>query len=221
MHSLVFGHAGTPMIVFPTSMGAFFDYEDRGMVAAISDKIDAGIVQLFCVTTLDSETFYGKHLPPRTRIDRYLQWESYLIDEAVPFVQRTNGSHTMGVTGCSFGAYHALTMALRHPDVLTSCITMGGAFNIEGFLGGYYDHDVYLLCPPHFLPGLSANFYLDRFRRNKWVLVTGEADVCRHETEHIAALLDAKRIPHSLHIWGDGSVHDWPEWQKMARAYIP
>src|ERR1700689_950968 len=32
MELLVFGHAGVPMIVFPTSMGRFFDYEDRNMI---------------------------------------------------------------------------------------------------------------------------------------------------------------------------------------------
>jgi esterase/lipase superfamily enzyme len=39
MPLLVFGHAGMPVVVFPTSMGAFFEYEDRVMVGAISDKI--------------------------------------------------------------------------------------------------------------------------------------------------------------------------------------
>jgi len=32
MELLVFGHAGVPMIVFPTSMGRFFEYSDRGMI---------------------------------------------------------------------------------------------------------------------------------------------------------------------------------------------
>ena len=29
MEALVFGHAGTPLLVFPTSVGKFFEYEDR------------------------------------------------------------------------------------------------------------------------------------------------------------------------------------------------
>ena len=35
MELLVFGHAGTPYLVFPTSMGRFFDYENRGMIDAV------------------------------------------------------------------------------------------------------------------------------------------------------------------------------------------
>lgn len=221
MELLVFGHAGRPFLVFPTSMGAFFEYEDRGMIAALADKLEAGSLQLYCLSSLDTETFYANHLDPRDRIQRYLQYERYLLDEVVPFVRRQTGADTMGVTGCSFGAYHAFTLALRHPDVFTSCITMGGAFDLTRFLHGYFDEDAYLLSAPHFLPNLTDPWFLDRCRRNKWVLVTGERDICREATEHAARLLSHRDIPHSLHVWGHGSEHDWPEWVKMAKAYIP
>ena len=88
----------------------------------------------------------------------------------------------MGVTGCSFGAYHAMALALRQPYVFTSCITMGGAFDVSQFLDGYFDEDCYFLNPPSFLPGMSDPYYLDQFRRNKWVLVTGDHDICRAPT---------------------------------------
>ena len=221
MELLVFGHGGPPVVVFPTSMGAFFEYEDRGMIDALGDKMRHGGLQLVCVSTVDTETFYARQLPARWRVERYLQYERYLLEDLVPFVRLVSGWPTMGVTGCSFGAYHAFTMALRHPDVFTSCIAMGGAFDLTRFLDGYYDADVYLLCPPHFLPQLSDAWFLDRLRANKWVLATGEHDICRGSMEEAAWMLGQKGIPHSLHVWGHGSEHDWPEWRKMARAYIP
>jgi esterase/lipase superfamily enzyme len=222
MELLVFGHAGLPVVVFPTSMGAFFEYEDRGMVEALAGKLDAGALQLVCLSTVDGESFYADGVHPRQRIERYLAFERYLVEDVVPFVRQVNGGGApIGVTGCSFGAYHAFTMALRHPDVFTGCVAMGGAFDVTRFLSGYYDTDAYLLCPPHFLPQLENPWFLERCRRNKWVLVTGEADICRRQMEEAAALLGAKGIPHSLHVWGDGSVHDWPEWRKMAAAYLP
>lgn len=221
MPLLAFGHAGPPVVVFPTSMGAFFEYEDRGMVGALADKIENGGLRLICVSTVDAESFYANGVHPRARIDRYLAWERYLLEDLVPFARQFSGWADLGVTGCSFGAYHAFTMALRHPDVFTSCVAMGGAFDVTRFLDGYYDPDVYLLTPPHFLPGLADPWFLDRERRNKWVLVTGEHDICRGDTERAAGLLAAQQIPHSLYVWGFGSQHDWPEWMKMARAYLP
>jgi esterase/lipase superfamily enzyme len=221
MELLTFGHAGTPYIVFPSSMGSFFEYEDTGMIGALANKLDGGALRLFCVSTVDLESFYARDRHPRARVDRYLAWERYLLEDVVPFVRHLSGRETMGVTGCSFGAYHALTMALRHPDVFTACVTMGGAFDVAKFLDGYYDTDVYLLSPPDFLPGLNDAWFLDRIRANKWVLVTGEHDICRGATEHAAGLLAARGVPHSLHVWGHGSYHDWPEWRKMAQAYLP
>lgn len=221
METLVFGHDGVPTFVFPTSQGSFFEYEDRGMVNALADKLNGGALQLFCVQTVDSESFYANDRPPRARLERYLQWERCLLHELVPFARQVSRRETFGVTGCSFGAYHAFTMALRHPDVFTSCITMGGAFDITRFLDGYYDQDAYLLCPPHCLPGLSDPWFLERMRRNKWVLVTGERDICRAATEQAAGMLGRLSVPHSLHVWGFGSLHDWPEWLKMAGSYLP
>jgi esterase/lipase superfamily enzyme len=219
MELLVFGHAGAPYLVFPTSMGAFFEYEDRGMVGALADKFRGGALQLYCVSSIDRDSWYNRGAHPRHRIERYLAYEQYLLNDVVPLVRHRN-RHGMGTTGCSFGAYHALVFALRHPDIVNSSVTMGGAFDIHSFLDGYYDQDGYFLCPPDFLPNLEDPWFLDRYRNNKWVLVTGEHDMCRGDNERMSALFNAKRIPHSLHVWA-GSWHDWPWWQKMAQAYLP
>lgn len=222
MELLVFGHAGPPAIVFPSSMGAFFEYEDRGMVAAVADKLEHGGLQLYCVSSVDSESWYNRHVHPRHRVERHLAYEHYLLNDVVPLVGHLNPGHGgIGVTGCSFGAYHAMTLALRHPETFTSCIAMGGRYDIASFLDGYYDDDCYLLNPTHFLPRLADPAYLDPIRRNKFVLATGEHDICRGANESFSGLLHAKGIPHSLHVWGSGSKHDWPDWRPMAAAYLP
>lgn len=221
MELLVFGHGGTPFLVFPTSMGAFYEYEDRGMVQAVADKLESGRLQLVCLSSVDPESWYNRRAHPRRRLDRHLQYERYVLEEVLPLVRHLNPSPVIGVTGCSFGAYHAVVLALRHPEAFTACITMGGAFDVTQFLDGFADSDAYFLNPTHFLPNLSDPAYLDRFRRNKWVLVTGEHDICRRANEAFSAVLTSKRVPHSLHVWGHGSKHDWPDWRSMAAAYLP
>jgi esterase/lipase superfamily enzyme len=219
MELLVFGHGGVPYVVFPSSMGTFFEYEDTGMVRALGDKLQHGALQLFCVASIDRESWYNRGAHPRDRIARALAYEGYLLNDVVPLVRQRN-PHGIGVTGCSFGAYQALTFALRHPDVVASCVAMSGAFDIHQFLDGYYDQDCYFLCPPDFLPNLSEPWYLDRYRAAKWVLATGEHDICLRENERMSAVFSAKAVPHSLHVW-QGMWHDWPWWQKMAQAYVP
>ena len=87
MELLVFGHGGLPVLVFPTSGGRFFEFEDRGMIAALSGKIDAGQLQVYCVDSVDKESWYNRHVAPRWRIARHMQYEDYLIHEVVPLVR--------------------------------------------------------------------------------------------------------------------------------------
>ena len=221
MELLVFGHAGPPVVVFPSSMGAFFEYEDRGMVEAVAGKLEHGGLQLICVSTVDSESWYNKQAHPRHRVERHLRYEDYLLGDVVPLVRQINPHPGIGVTGCSFGAYHAMSLALRHPHTFTSCVTMGGAFDIRQFLHGYYDQDCYFLNPLDFLPNLGDPHFLDQVRRNKWVLATGAHDICRQANEHFSWVMGQKGIPHALHVWGHGSKHDWPDWCPMAAAYLP
>ena len=219
MELLVFGRAGTPYVVFPTSMGTFHEYEDNGMIGALAGKLADGHLQLFSVSSVDSESWYNRHAHPRHRVERARQYEDYLINEVVPLIQQRNDA-PLGVTGCSFGALHALLVALRRPDLFRQSVVMGGAFDIRRFLDGYYDEDCYFMNPVDFVPNLHDAWLLDRMRANKWVFATGDRDICLDDTRRMAELLNSKGVPVHLHVWND-SEHDWPQWREMAKAYLP
>jgi esterase/lipase superfamily enzyme len=219
MELLVFGLGGTPYLVFPTSMGRFFDYENRGMIDAIRSKCESGEVQTFCVDSVDSESWYNKSAHPRDRVLRHNQYERYITDEVVPFIRNRNPG-SLGATGCSFGGFHAANLAFRHPDVVAHMVSMGGAFDTKQFLDGYYDDNCYFNCPVDYLPGMNDPWYLDRYARMRIVLATGETDICLGENRRLGDILTAKGVPHWLDIWGDGAGHDWPWWQAMARKFL-
>jgi esterase/lipase superfamily enzyme len=220
MELLVFGHGGTPVIVFPTSMGRFFDYENRHMIDAIGDRYENGRLQAFCVDSVDAESWYNKAVPPADRAARHVQYDRYLVDEVVPFVRARNASGRMAVTGCSFGGYHSVNFALKHPDLVQACVSMGGAFDIHQFLNGYYDDNCYYNCPPDFLPNLNDAWFLDRYRRMEIVLATGETDICLEENRRLSRIMTARGIPHWLDVWGDGAGHDWPWWERMTQKFF-
>ena len=50
MELLVFGHGGSRVLVFPTSMGRYYEWEDRGMMDALGEHIERGWIQVFCLT---------------------------------------------------------------------------------------------------------------------------------------------------------------------------
>src|SRR5271163_2250154 len=96
MEMLVFGHDGLPAIVFPTSCGRFYEFEDRAMVTAVQEKIETGRLQLFCVDSVDAESWYNRNVPPRWRIARHMQYEDYVMSEVLPLVRQRNGNPLLG-----------------------------------------------------------------------------------------------------------------------------
>ncbi|MBL8220184.1 MAG: esterase family protein [Bryobacterales bacterium] len=221
MELLVFGHGGMPLLVFPTSTGRFFDYENHGMIAALAHKYDGGQLQAFCVDSVDAESWSNRQVPPRNRVERHMQYERYILMELLPLVRQRTGADRIAVTGCSFGGYHAVNFALRHPDVVHTCVSMGGSFDVRGFLDGYWDQDVYFHNPVEYLRNLTDEWYLSLYREGfRLVLVTGEHDICLDDNFKFSSILNKKGIPHHLDVWGDGTGHDWPWWQRMARKFF-
>ncbi|MFP5211238.1 MAG: esterase family protein [Acidobacteriota bacterium] len=220
MELLVFGHGGLPALAFPTSRGRFYELEDRGIIAALGDKIEGGQLQLYCMDAINHESWYNRRISPRRRISRHMQYEEYLLNEVVPLVRFKNSDERLMALGCSFGGYHAVNIALRHPDIFSGSLSLSGAFDLSSFLGGYYDLNCYFNFPTHYLPNLNDSWYLDRYRRNTCILATGWDDHCLEQNRSLDRVLAAKEIPHQLYIWDSSNSHDWPTWQRMIQLYL-
>ncbi len=220
MELLVFGQGGTPLLVFPTSMGRFYQYEDQGMIAATQQKYESGELQAFCVDSVDEESWYNKGVSPHDRVQRHLLYERYIIEEVLPFIRERNHSSLLVATGCSFGGYHCVNFALRHPDLVTHCISMAGAFSVRSLLDGQLDTDAYLNSPVDFLPNLNDGWYWERYQQMQMILAVGEKDICLASNLQLDAIMNAKSIRHWLDVWGNGAYHDWPIWRQMAVKYF-
>ena len=220
MEMLIFGTAGLPVVVFPTSCGRFYEFEDRGMIATLADRIKAGQLQIFCVDSVDAESWYNRSAAPRWRIAYHMKYENYLIQEAVPLVRQKNPDPRLVALGCSFGGYHAVNIALHHPEIFTGLVSLSGAFDLTYFLYGYYDLDCYYNLPTHYLPNLTDLHLLERIRRNKYVLASGRDDQCLGQNQTLDRIMNEKGIPHEFHVWDAVNSHDWSTWQRMVREYL-
>ncbi len=220
MELLLFGSSGMPVLVFPTSGGRFYDFEDRGMIAAVGEKIRAGQLQLFCVDSVDKESWYNSRISPRQRIARHMEFEKYLLKEVVPLIRGKNQDPRLLALGISFGGYHAVNIALRHPEVFSGFLSLSGTFDVSGFLDGFYDEDCSSHLPTHYLPELNDPWFFDQYRKASYVLATGWDDHCLAQNQNLDRILNAKGIPHQIYIWESANSHDWPTWQQMAQQYL-
>lgn len=215
MEALRFGAAGLDVLVFPTSMGRFYQWEDFGMTKALGDKIEAGQIRLWCVDSIDDESWYAKSRPPQDRVRRHLAYERYLVDEFLPRVP-----HPPVTAGTSFGAMHAVLFALRHPRRFKGFIGLSGAYDTQRWLGGHHDDDVYFTNPLAFLPGLTDEAFLAPLRAmEKRIIATGAEDGNVAESMRLGTLLKGKGVDVTLDIW-PGWSHDWPYWMEMMRRYV-
>ncbi len=219
MELLVFGHGGARVLVFPTSMGRFFDWEDRGMIAALGDHLEHGWIQMFCVDSVDTESWYAKSRPAAERAWRHVQYDQYLYSEVLPFTTRQNSNPFLIVTGASFGAYHAVNFSFRYPHLVGRVIGMSGYYDVKRWTDGYSDDNVYFNNPCEFVLHEHDPARLAALRHVDTILATGHDDSGRPNNEHLSSILWSKDVWHALRIW-DGWAHDWPWWQQMLRLYI-
>ena len=215
MEVLRFGDRGLPLLVFPTSQGRFYQWEDFGMVEGLRDKIDGGFIQLWCVDSYDSESWYARHLPPAERVRRHLDYERYVTEELIPGMPERPVA-----AGTSWGAFHAFLFALRRPHAVGGFVCISGAFDSARFTDGDLSGEAYFTNPLAFLPGLSDEAYLRPIRgMKKKVIASGEQDQNVEEAVRAAKLLIDKGVDVTLDLW-PGWAHDWPYWTEMLRAYV-
>jgi esterase/lipase superfamily enzyme len=132
MELLVLGHGGARVLVFPTSQGRFFEWEDRDMGGALAEHLERGWLQLFCVDSVDAESWYDRATWPGDRAWRHEQYDRYLLHEVLPFTRHRNPNPFLIATGASLGAYHAVNFAFRHPEVVNRVIGMSGHVQHQG-----------------------------------------------------------------------------------------
>jgi len=223
MDVLVYGHYGAPLVAFPTSGGDHREYEGQGMIDALAHHIDSGRVKLFCVATVNHESWYNKQAHPRHRSYMQAMYDAYLAFEVAPFVQ--DHCQTQGIaittTGSSLGAYHAANTLLKHPDRFRRCLALSGVYDIRRFMDGDYDDNFYFNNPVDYMAGLSDPWYIESLRGCDIRLVTGHgAWEDSGPTYRLAEILRGKGIPCSVDDWGADGGHDWPYWKRQMNEYV-
>jgi len=229
MEYKVYGHRGRPIVVFPTSDGRFYQYEDSGMIEELSPFIDAGQVQVWTVDGIDWETFTNRHGDANQRIERHEAYFRYIREELLPEVARVNRDANRGaeirplLTGCSMGAFHATNFILRHPWMADGLIALSGVYSSRAFFGDRFDGAIYFNSPLDYLPGLEDENVLREIRRLRLTFCCGQGaweDQMLADTRALEHVLKAKSIPALVDYWGADVSHDWPWWRRQMPYFL-
>ena len=222
----VYGHGGRPILVFPTQDGKCGDYGQFKMPETIAERIEKGDVQLFCVDSIDKETWSGSE--DQKPLRSYMQelWYRHIVEEFLPVLQEINGTRLAPITtGCSMGATHALNFFLRRPDLFDGVIALSGAYDARYFFGeDYMDDTLYMNSIVDYMANLPLDHdYIPMFNARNIVLCTGqgawEEEMVR-TTRIMKDIFAAKGIRATVDFWGHDVAHDWPWWQKQLPYFL-
>jgi esterase/lipase superfamily enzyme len=223
---LAYGHYGRPVVAFPSENGEVNDWEERGMVDALGELLEAGRLKLYCVPSFDRESWTRGDLQLEERAQRHGHYEWWVLGRLVPFVQSDSQTHELIATGASFGAYHAANMCLKRADIFSVAICMSGVYDISVQGGGARGDAVYFNNPMDYVEHLNGD-HLEWLRRQallllvcgqgQWEDTTGALD----STKRFGALLGEKGIRNEVDLWGHDVPHDWPSWRLQLAHHLP
>lgn len=216
------GHFGTPVLVFPTAGGDAEEIERNHLVGACQELIDSGRVKLYSCDSVAGRalaTFTGT---PAYRMWLFNQYHQAVVNEVLPAIYADLGGHRPRVVtaGASIGAFNAVAVLCRYPDLFEAAVGMSGTYRLQQFLDEQFSEDLYFASPLDFLPGLEGQ-QLDTLRERKVIMAAGEGaweDI--GESWAMADALGRKGVPNRVDSWGPEFEHDWPTWWRMLPQYL-
>jgi esterase/lipase superfamily enzyme len=215
------GEFGTPVLVFPTAGGDAQEVERFQMIDALGGLLASGRIKVYSVDSVAGRSWL-KQDDPRHSMWLQNQFDRFIVDEVIPAIRADCSSGDIEIisAGASIGAFWALEVLCRHPEVFRTAVCMSGSYDLTDRLHGHWNDDFYFSSPLDFLPALEG-WDLDRLRQRFVVLACGSGRWENvDESWRMADVLGAKGIPNRVDQWGTEWDHDWPTWREMLPLYL-
>lgn len=223
MPLVAYGHAGYPLLMFPTAAADYLEYERFLLIDAIRPFIEKGMIRAYSINSVNRYALLNDKAHPGWKAELLTRYDRYICDEVMPLIRNECGQDARPLTtGASMGAYLAANTYFKHPDIFRGTIAMSGSYDIRGYMDGYFDDNVYFNNPVQYLGNLNDNFHLPRLQNaDSIVIFTGQgAFEAPDRSRQLSGVLHSKGIPHLLDVWGHDVNHDWPWWRKALPYYL-
>lgn len=216
------GSLGVPVLVFPTAGGDADEIERNGLLGACWPLIEAGRVKVYSVDSIAGAAMLAREGDVAHQMWLLNQFHHAVAHEVAPAMRLDSGGYGAGLiaAGASMGAFNAVAVLCRYPDVFAAAVGMSGTYDVQRFYDGAFSQDLYFSSPLHFLRGLEGE-QLDRLRQRFVILASGEGeweDIA--DSWRAADALGAKGVPNRVDSWGPDWPHDWHTWHAMLPQYL-
>ncbi len=216
------GATGVPVLVFPTAGGDSEEIERFRLVDALQPLLAAGRIKVYSVDSLNGRAWL-RGAPPGHASWVQNQFDAVVRNEVVAAVRADCHSDDIEIiaAGPSIGAFNALAVTCRHPDVFRAAVCMSGTYDLSRWLEGTWWDDFYWSSPLHYLPGLPEGPHIEMLRRRFVIFAHGSgAWENPGESWHAAGLVGSRGVPNRVDDWGPDHAHDWATWRQMLPLYL-
>lgn len=217
------GTYGQPVLLFPTAGGDAEEIERFHMIKVLGPLIDAGRIKVYSCDSAAGQAMVNREGSAQHRQWVLNQFHQYVRHEVVPAIRadcKNDGLEVISA-GASIGAFHAVAVICRFPDVFSKAIAMSGTFDIRRFMSAdQFGDDFWVSSPIHFVPTLQGP-HLEKLRTRFILIPSGEGkaeDI--NESWNLARVLGSKGIPNRVDSWGKETPHDWVTWREMLPKYL-
>ncbi len=129
-----YGDYGFALLLVPTAAADYLEYERFQLINHIAPFIEAGVVKVFSIDSINNESWLNNTVDPWYKSVRHQQWNDYVFNEVVPFIKNSTSSETPIITcGASFGALHSMNLFLKRPDIINGVIAMSGVYDLTEY----------------------------------------------------------------------------------------
>ena len=81
MPIVAYGHAGYPLLMFPTAAADYLEYERFYLVDAIKDFIEAGLIRAYSINSVNKYSLLNKESHPAWKVEMLTRYDHYVTDE--------------------------------------------------------------------------------------------------------------------------------------------
>ena len=217
------GHSGQPVLMFPTAGGDAGEIERFLMIRALEPLLTAGRIKMYSCDSVAGRIWFSQEGSPEHRMYMTHQFHQYVKSEVVPAIRRDCRSEDIGIwaTGASIGAFHAVAVTCRFPDMFHRALGLSGTYDLLRFIERKDPTDYfYVSSPLLFVPSLEGR-HLDVLRTRHIRIASGRGKWENiGESFRMAEVLGRAGIPNYVDDWGPEADHDWMVWRDKLPKYL-
>ncbi len=87
MPLVAYGHAGYPLLMFPTAAADYLEYERFLLLDAIKPFIESGQLRAYSINSVNRYSLLNEQASPQWKAELLTRYDRYIMEEVMPLIR--------------------------------------------------------------------------------------------------------------------------------------